>query len=359
MNAEALSKNEMLTMYGLVRYPTYNDRVLANEIKLKMSTVTAIRNRLKREGYFRTVRVPYLERLGGELLVVTTSRLNILKPREELLRALKDIVGSIEDVFYAIADQNHLVMFSMCRNYTDAWTDAERSQQLLTDKGVLAGRTARQQTVIFPLNQTKLLRFFDFSRILTKLYGLEYFGPEPQVTVNLETPQPRRLSRIEKRVFLGLVRHPDLVDNDVAKRIGVTRQSVTKIRKRLESEGLLATVRVPDIQKTGMEILAVSRYEALPGATVAARKKGIEGVFKEAPSFFHVAGQREGMVMGLAGSFRELQKRQYEASRMYLERGYFKDEPTLTMLSVPDLSVVKDFAFAPLVKKVLQMEDEK
>lgn len=359
MTAEALSRNEKLTMYGLVRFPTYNDRVLAGEIKLKMSTVTAIRNRLKREGYFKTVRVPYLERLGGELLLVTVLRLNILRPRAELLSTLSEVLSSMDDVFYAFADPNHLVMFSMCRNYTDAWTDAERSQQLLTDKEVLGGRLTRRQTLIFPLNQTKLIRFFDFSKILNQLYGLDYPGTEPQVNVKLEPPQPRRLSRIEKRVYIGLVRHPDLVDNDVARKTGVTRQSVTKIRKRLESERLLATIRVPDIQKTGMEIMALSQYEAVPGATLAARKKGMEWVIKEMPAFFHVAGQREGIVIGLAGSFRELQKHQYEASRMYLERGYFKEEPTLTMMSVQDLAVVKDFTFAPLVKRVLQVEDEK
>jgi len=359
MTAGALSRNEKLTMFGLVRFPTFNDRVLAGEIKLKMSTVTAIRNRLKREGWFRTVRIPYLERLGGELLIVTTTRLNILKPREELLRTLREILGSMDDVFFALADTNHVIMFSKCRNYTDAWTDAEKGHQQLVDKGVLAGRLARKQTVIFPLNQTKLLRFFDFSNILNQQYGLEYPVLDPPVNVKLETPGPRRLSRIEKRVYLGLVRHPDHVDNDVARKIGVTRQSVTKIRKRLESEGLLSTIRVPDLQKTGLEILAMSHYEALPGATLAARKKGIERVLKEMPSFFHVFGQREGVVIGLAASFTDLHRRQYEASKMYLERGYFKDEPTLTLLSVQDLAVVKDFTFAPLVKRVLQITDEK
>jgi hypothetical protein len=258
-----------------------------------------------------------------------------------------------------VADANHLVMFSMCRNYTDAWTDAERSQQLLTDKGVLPARPPRKQTVIFPLNQTKLLRFFDFSKILGQLFGLEDTGPEPEMNVKLESLQPFWPSRIEKRVYLGLIRHPELVDNDVARRIGVTRQSVTKIRKRLESEGLLSAIRVPDLQKTGLELLAVAHYEAVPGVTLASRKKSIELVIKDMPSFFHAAGQREGVIIGLASSFTDLQKRLYDASRIYLEKGYIKEEPTLTILSVRDLAVVKDFTFAPLVKRVLQITDEK
>jgi DNA-binding MarR family transcriptional regulator len=359
MTAKALSRNEKLTMFGLVRFPDHNDRLLAGELELKMSTVTAIRNRLKRQGYLRTVRIPYLERLGGELLIVTSARLNILMPHVDLLGALREVLAGMDDVFYAVADHNNLVLLSMCRNYTDAWTDAERGYQQLADRGVLAGRLARRQTMIFPLNQTKLLRFFDFSKILGQVYGLDHTAPDPPVNVRLEAAGPRRLSRIEKRVYLGLVRHPDLVDNDISRKIGITRQSVTKIRKRLESERLLATIRVPDLQRTGLEVLAVSHYEAVPGATLSTRRKGIERVVKEMPSFFHVAGQREGIVMGLAQNFTELQRHQYKASRLYLEKGYFKDEPALTILSVPDLTVVKDFVFAPLVKRVLQMEGEK
>jgi DNA-binding MarR family transcriptional regulator len=355
MTSRELSANEKLTLYGLVRFPDRNDRELAAELGLKLSTVTAIRNRLGRSGHFRSVRIPFLERLGGELLIVTAARLNIMLPREELLRALREVLSGMDDAFYAVADGDHLLLFSMCRNYTDAWTDSEKGYQQLADRGVLAGKAARRQTVIFPLNQTRLLRFFDFSKALAQAFGIGRPDPDPPAIVKPEPPGPRRLSRIEKSVLLGLVRFPDLADNEVARKIGVTRQSVTKIRRRLESERLLAAARIPDLQRTGLEIMAMSHYEALPGATPAARRKGIEWPTKDMPAFFHVAGQREGIILGLAGSFTDFKRRQREASRAYLERGHFKDEPSLTLLSVPDLAVVKDFVFAPLVKRVLQV----
>jgi DNA-binding MarR family transcriptional regulator len=359
MTRKPLSANEKLVLYGLVRFPDQNDRELSGELGLKMSTVTAIRNRLRREGWFRTVRLPYLERLGGELLIVVTARLNVLMPREGLLRVLREALSGMDDVFFAAADRSHLVIFSMCRNYTDAWTDSEKGFQQLAEKGALAGAPARRETVIFPLNQTRLLRFFDFSAILGQAFGVGRPPAGPPLDLKPEPPIPRRLSRIEKRVFLGLVRFPELADNEVAVKIGVTRQSVTKIRRRFESERLLAEARLPDMRRTGLEILAVSHYETAPGATAAARRKGMEWAARELTAFFHVLGQREGMVMGLAGNFSELQRLQCEASRMYLERGYFKEEPSLLLLSVPELEVVKDFVFTPLVERVLQTGDGK
>jgi hypothetical protein len=93
--------------------------------------------------------------------------------------------------------------------------------------------------------------------------------------------------------------------------------------------------------------------------TLSTRKKGIEWVVREMPSFFHVAGHREGILIGVAPGYHELQQRLFEVSRMYIEKGYFKDEPALYMLSLKDLFIVKDFSFAPMVKKVLQIRDEK
>jgi hypothetical protein len=204
-----------------------------------------------------------------------------------------------------------------------------------------------------------MFRFFDFHKTLNHQFCLQYPEPEPQFNFKIEKPEPRPLSRIEKKVYLGLIRYPDLVDNEVARKIGVTRQSVTKIRKRLESDRLLATVRVPDILKVGAEILAIACYESGPNVTLTTRRKGIEWVNRETPLFFHVAGHREGLLMALASTFRGLQNHLHEASRFYMEKGYLRDEPRVLMLSVPEIAIVKDFTFAPLVKKVLGMEDEK
>ena len=64
-------------------------------------------------------------------------------------------------------------------------------------------------------------------------------------------------------------------------------------------------------------------------------------------------------MVGLERNFETLQRQLFEVNRFYLEKGYFKEEPKLINLSVNDTVVVKDFTFAPVVKKVLDIEDEK
>jgi DNA-binding MarR family transcriptional regulator len=359
MTIDTLSKNEKITLFGLVNFPTHNDRMLSDDTKLKMSTVTAIRNRLMREGYFRTMRIPFLERLGGELLVVSYTRLNLLKSKEEMQRILKEVLGGIDEVFFAFADQFGMLSFSFCRNYSDAWTDTEQIHQLLSDRGALTPRFQRQNVALFPLDQTKFLRFFDFSRILGERVGVELPDPRPQPNLRLEKAPPRHLSRLERKVYLGLVRFPELADRSIARRIGASRQSVTKIRKRFESEGLLAHARVPDILKMGTEMISMSSYEFAPGITLPMRKKGIEWSLRELPSFFQVVGSREGMIIVMERKFEDLQRHQSESARFFTDKVLLKDELRITSFAVRDLFIVKDFNFAPVVKKILGMDDER
>jgi len=358
MTMDELSRNEKLTLCGLVRYPTFNDRRLSQEIGLKMSTVTAIRNRLKRAGFFKTVRVPFMDRLGCELLVICYNRLNVLKGKDEAVKILKDVLATTEDIFFAMADPFQMVTFSFCKNYTDAWGDMEKCHQLLSEKGALGPRSPMDHMVLYSINQTKFFRFFNFADILRRHFELEAAPSEIGINLKPERITQRTLSRIEKKVYYGLIRHPEIVDNGVSKKIGVTRQSVTKIRKRFESEGILTTIRVPDFQMMGVEILALAYYEFTPGSTIANRKKGLEWVVRELPAFFHIAGNQEGMLAGVAKNFQDLQRHHYLTSKLYFEKGFFRSEPRVLMMSVKDLTVLKDFTFAPLVKKILDIDED-
>jgi len=340
-----------------VKFPFLNDRQIAEQAGMKLTTVTAIRNRLRREGYFRTVRIPYLERLGGELLSVSRIRLNPLRPKEQMQRTLREAAGAADEVFWAVADQFGMLAFSFSRNYTGAWSDAERLQQMLAERGALDPGLHRQEVWLFPLDQTRFLRFFDFSRFLGMRFGLEPPEAASVPGTRAETAPPRRLTRLEKKVYLGLARHPELSDNGVARKSGVARQSVSKLRKRFETERLVAPAQVPDILKTGDEMMTVAFYEFAPGVSLAMRRKGMDWSMRELGAFVQLAGFHDGMVILLERRFEDLQRHLAESMRFYLEKGYLRQPPRVICLATRDIIIAKDLSFGPAVKKILGVED--
>jgi len=358
MSIESLSPKEKSTFYGLVSSPSSSDRQLSEQTGLKISTVTAIRNRLRRQGCFRTVRIPHLERIGGELLVVSYTRLNPLRPKDEMQRVLRDVAGGAEDVFFAFADQFGMLAFSLCRNYTDAWTGAERIPQMLSDRGALSPDRSRPEVSLFPLDQTRFLRFFDFSGFLGASLGLEHGGAAAQPNLRTDSAPPRRLTRLEKKIYLGLTRYPELSDNGVAKRIGAARQSVSKLRKRFESERLLVQAQMPDMLRMGAEMISVAWYEFGPGVSLSMRRKGMEWSLRELPAVFQLAGIHDGMAILLERRFEDLQRHLAEAARFYMEKGLLRQPPRIINLAVGDVIVAKDFSFGPAVKRILGVDEK-
>ena len=74
---EGLSDNEATVLKGLCLEPWAIDRELAKALGLKMSTVTAIKNRLKRRKAYRKANIPAYNRLGYMLLSTSMTRMDI------------------------------------------------------------------------------------------------------------------------------------------------------------------------------------------------------------------------------------------------------------------------------------------
>ena len=352
-NEIPLSFNEKTVLWALTKWPTANDRQLAKSTGIKMSTVTAIRNRLKRAGKFNTFRIPLMGRLGCELLKVCCYRLTSARKPTETLKELKSILAKQGSYFYAIADRFQLLTMSFHRNYTDSFMSDEALHLEFHEKGLVNLDSYHTVESIFPLELTRLINIFDFSELVRKRFNLREKGDAAATAPDKAPSGLRKMSNIEKRVYQGLIANPDIVDNAIAHKIGITRQSVTKIRKRFQSEGLFATTKLPDFNTLGSEMLAFAHYRLKDDAGLAKRKKALAWTVKELPGFFQVANDREGVILGLARDFPDTQDHIYNVLDIYQREGFLAGEPKIMLFAVKDLNNLKDFTFGPIVDNVL------
>ena len=206
MSKAALSENETRTLLGLVKYPTLNDRQLSERIDIKMSTVTAIKNRLKDMGYFITVRVPNLQYLGAEVMSVSCVHTDPSVPEGTQVEVGRRLVEEFDELFYIGSGPRYRFSVSVHRNYSSARAMADQVMDLYSRAGMLI--PGGHRVVHFPFDRTKVYNFFDHSLLLERSFGVQLPAREVDHTVHdgvFGEVRSVKLSRIERKVLRGLV----------------------------------------------------------------------------------------------------------------------------------------------------------
>ncbi len=126
MASKALSEREQAALFGLVTNPLLNDRELSEKIDFKQSTLTAIKNRLKRRGYMTPKRIPHFAKLGCELLTISYGHLNPLINVERIKKIQEHLPGDSNHQFFALAESSNALIFTVAKRFTDAKRAVEK-----------------------------------------------------------------------------------------------------------------------------------------------------------------------------------------------------------------------------------------
>jgi DNA-binding MarR family transcriptional regulator len=368
-----LLENEKLVLYGLVRYPSLTDRELYEKLGFKRSTFSTIKNKLKREGYYTTINIPNMARLGCELLVMgfgNFTKLRIAKIKEMFEASLSTDVGKkdlpllkeinmfselSDSIFFEVFDERGGIFLCVNKNYTEL-KKMENDFAVLNEKYNLMD----EETVfraIFPFNLTKFLNFFDYSLLLKQDFGIEIEEREKKMNLESGESSPRKLSKKEKRVYYGLVKYPDLSDSKMAEKISESRSTVANIRRKFESGKLLRKCRIPNLKKLGFKILIFFFHKIDSRISSKMREKGIKIGMQVFP---HIFGVVENLEITSIGVFREFENR-YEKTTEFIrstnESLSRPREQKSFIVSISDMEIPRNCDFSPLVKKVLGITD--
>jgi DNA-binding MarR family transcriptional regulator len=350
-----LNKNEKLVLYGLIKHPLFNDRELSEKIRLKMTTVTAIKNRLKKNNYYYTVRIPVLQNLGCEILMTSFMNFNPLKTEKDLIKVHKDqLEKECPEIVYSSMETNVGFYLGIGKNYTEIHRSIENMERVYRENDFIEDGTPSY--FFFPFEYSKIQNFFDFAPIIKHTFGVAIKGEENDVgPVEIPKTDLTKLSNVEKRVLYGLIRYPDIPDSKIAENIQVTRQVVSKLKKSFETDGILKTLKIPNLKQLGFEIMAISHFRHNPKTPVEKRGKGINMILSQFPQTFMVTGNLESMMINVCRDFTDFQRLRSQALTYYKKQEYLIKEPEIIMFSIPNLSHIVEHNYAPLVQKVLNI----
>jgi DNA-binding MarR family transcriptional regulator len=352
-----ISQNEQLTLFGLTRYPTYNDRQLSETLNIKMSTVTAIKNRLKRQGLFQSVRVPYMYPLGCEIVSVCYARLNPLIPHQTMVKTMSKVLGELPECVWAVTDPSNLLAVTVSKNYTDIKMCVEKAFNQFIENDYLEHDTF--EMTHYPFGQSAFFRYFDYAPLIQDAFALDRKEVGKPIQVGTEKVDVRHLTRIERKALMGLVRFPDLLDNSVAKKIGVTRQSVTKMKKRFETEGLLSTIKIPNVQALEFDILLYirPRFNSFPANKKKDWQKSVLKAYDMSRWVFIASTDLEAGLVVMGKDYKTIQNNIATAVATYKKMGFLREYPDIKFMSLQDIIVLKNHEYAPLLEKIFAETD--
>ncbi len=353
MAKRGLTGNEKQVLYGLVRYPVLNDRELSELLRVKVSTVTAIRRRLRHADYFATRRVPMMHRLGWELLVGGSARLDLTQGNQGVPRLREILKDRFPGLFHVVASTDHFSFLGFAHNYTAARKEVDELRASL-DRAKLLGDGDVGLSAL-PMSLTIVPTFFDFSHPLALAFGIE-----DRFSVRMDHAKSGdiALTRKETEVLKGLVRFPELSDKALAQRVKVSRQAVSKMRREFEGEGLLRTVRIPNLRLLGFELYVTAFARFGPSASLKARAEGFERLLRSTPSFFLASDESEAIVIGTSRSYEEYATLNAGLTKHFQERGFLASDPQVHVGLTSSTDILRNCEFGPLVQSLTSPESK-
>ncbi len=236
-----LKQNEGSVLAALTASPLSNDKELSKLTGLKRSTVTAIRNRLKHQGWYQLVNMPHPSIAPDGTICVYHY--------EQLSTGKKDVNPAI---IKAIRNSPWCTFCQESDNFifAIAWypgaAEARNHFKSVVGRHTSKGELVEVSRALLPMQSP--VKCYDFSSLLSTLLGASK-GCAP-VLLRGET----RLSRSAKLMLHALAKLPEATNEEIHKFTGLSKPTVLKTKRALFSQGIMRRIVVPNIELLGCTI---------------------------------------------------------------------------------------------------------
>jgi len=338
-----LTDREKLVFYGLVRWPDLTDALLSKRLNVGRSTVTTIRNRLEGNKLYTTINVPNFEGIGCEILTALYGEFH----PSAMYRRVRDIADEFGNIFFMMSMGVHKISLGASTTFTEIGRYVEDYHDSHHKIGLSSLK--RHNYVFFPLKLSRIFRFFDYAPLLRDHFNLK-IDDEPEAD---EGFRRIRLTRNERLVFCSLIKYPELTDGRIASMLGMSRQTVSSIRRKIEENGLVRRIRIPDIGRLGFELLVFTHLHINPRMPIAKRKKGIDMLLSGAPHILKISGNLESIILSVFRDYTEYLNTYDKIFGFYKENGFLLEDPIVKIFSMRETDLEIHHRYAPLVENVL------
>ena len=345
-----LTQKEQLMLYGLVKYPYLSDKDLSNLLKLKHSTVTSIRNRLRLNDYFRRLVIPRLQNLGCKMLVTIYTSFNPLIPLEERVEITGKTIEVFEEIFFSVGELDKGFSLSLSKDYATIGKINDIRTQTFGGRGLLEEEYPNM--VILPFEISKTYRFFDYSPLIKKRFNIDIKEENIVKDISFKSTKYFPMSDTEKNVFCMIVSYPEMSDNAIGSEIGVSRHTVSRIRRKFYDNNLIRKIILPNLKKLGFEILAFYHIRFDPSNPPDMDHDDSAMLMSDSTIFF-ACRRFESVMLSIYENYDDYKSDMMNIMQILKQNRWISKDPVILTYSLNTLIYIKDFIFAPITHKIV------
>lgn len=336
-----LTEKEKIVLYGLTRWPELNDNQLAKKIKVKRSTITSIKNKLRKKEYYRILRIPSCGIIGCSILAISKHKFSA--------DIRNSNINDFPELVYHVSSERDSIGISVARDFAELRENLEK----LMDKHENKRLIKDLDHVYFPVKNMDILRFFDFSFLLKHMFHLDLDGKKQSFEFN---KKPIRLTKKERLVLYALVKYPEYTDTRISKITKISRATVSKLRKYLLDKKYLKTVVIPNAKKLGIAFLILTHSKLAKKYSLY--KEMIAKSLEHSPqTFLAMSNSSEFVNIGAYSNYTEYK----EIIDLFLESAnkmdFLEKNPEEAIISLRSLQF-KKIDFSGITKKALGIKKD-
>jgi len=361
-----LTEKEQLALYGLIRFPMQKDKNLSTILRMKPSTLTSIKKRLHKDGkdgYYRPLYVPMLNRLGCEILGIIHTEFSPVIPLEDRMKISRETIEKNQEIFLSIGALEQGFSLSFNQNYTTLSRINENRTEMFGNNKLIEKKYPME--VNFPFSLSSIPNFFDYSKLLAHRYNID-----PKDLVLLENDEetlkssqwfpdvpPIKLSHKEKGVLTALIQNPTATMEVIGQQVNLSRHTVARMKEKFLSENLIRKIIVPNLEKLGFALLVLYHFKLSPKRPIS------QEVIDELNSYstiFFAARKYEVVLISAYLDYAD-----YKEGKMN-KISYLKEQKIIHYTPTPHkfvldgevLKTLKDLEFAPITQKILDLKKD-
>ncbi len=372
MQKRNFTEKEKIVFYGMIKFPGLNDNTLSNIIDINPSTIATIRNKLKKNNFFKTIRIPALQYCGFELFTISYDRLYFPSISESPKSVLSNIYKRIPNIFFFISTPDSWLSMGFYQNFLNLQRIND-NVRFTRNKYNLQEDTEKQ--VIFPFGLTKIYNFFDFSKIIQNYFGIDkeldyskqpgnyrenlmvknepYLNPLQYYDIPLATSPIIKLTKVERKVLLALIQYPDLSDFAINKKISISATSVNNIRKKLESNQIIKKQIIPNLNLMGFEFISLSHLKFKSSGYLHIRERLIDELMSNIPNILYLSTNTDEIIVTAYKDYNEFQKINDEIINTYRDENILAADPRILSFPLDNSMMIKEHSYVPIVNQFL------